>query len=229
MKLAIMQPYFFPYIGYFNLIKEVDEFIIYDDVNFIKGGWINRNKIVERDHVAYLNIPMIGASSNKKINQILLGNNVESCLNKIRNSYSKAPYFNSVYPFVENLIRFETISLSHHLFNSIKELSNYFELNTNFKLSSQIIKDNNLKGQEKVLSICKSRKATHYVNSEGGMTLYSKETFKNYGIDLKFLISNEIMYNQFGNKFFPNLSILDVMMFNDFIEIKKYINNYSLI
>lgn len=229
MKLAIMQPYFFPYIGYFQLIKEVDEFVIYDDVNFIKGGWINRNRILLGNEASYLNIPIIGASSFKKINELSIGKDIDFVLNKIRNSYSKAPYFKSVFPFINDLIRYETNSLSHHLANTIIEISNYFDLNTKFILSSQIQKDNNIKGQEKVLSICTIQKAKSYCNAIGGVSMYSKEVFKNNGFDLRFIKTNDIEYKQYGQKFISNLSIIDVMMFNDTNTIKDYLGKYELI
>jgi hypothetical protein len=229
MKIGIMQPYFFPYIGYFHLIHAVDRFIIYDDVNFIKGGWINRNRILLDDQHAYINIPILGASSFKKINEISIGKDIELVLNKIRNSYSKAPYFKLVFPFINDLIRYETNSLSLNLANTIIQISNYFDLNTNFIFSSEIQKDNNIKGQDKVLSICTIQEAKAYYNVIGGVSLYSKEVFANNGLDLKFIKSNEIEYKQYGQKFIPNLSIIDIMMFNDTNTIKEYLKEYKLI
>jgi hypothetical protein len=229
MKLGIMQPYFFPYIGYFQLIKEVDEFVIYDDVNFIKGGWINRNRILSGGQANYINIPILGASSFKKINEISIGKDVDHILNKIRNSYSKAPYFKSVFPFISYLIKYETHSLSHHLAHSIIEISKYFDLNTNFIYSSNIQKDNNLKGQDKVLSICSKQEAKSYYNAIGGVSIYSKEVFENKGIKLKFIKSHNIEYKQYEQKFISNLSIIDVMMFNDTSTIKEYFEKYELI
>lgn len=229
MKLGIMQPYFFPYIGYFQLINEVDEFVIYEDVNFIKGGWINRNRILLGNEACYLNIPIMGASSFKKINEISIGKDIDLISNKIRNSYSKAPYFKSVFPFIHDLIKYETDSLSLHLANSIIEISKYFDLNTRFLFSSQIQKDNNLKGQDKVLSICSIQKAKSYYNAIGGISIYSKEVFEKNKIDLRFIRSNSIEYKQFEQKFVSNLSIIDVMMFNDTKTIKDYLNNYELV
>lgn len=229
MKLAIMQPYFFPYIGYFHLINEVEKFVIYDDVNFIKGGWINRNRILIQDQPGYINLPMVGASSFKKINEIEVGNNLDSVLNKIMNSYSKAPYFDTVFPIISKLLEYNSKNLSLHISNSIIELSDYFGLNTSFVLSSELEKDNFLKGQDKVISICKLLNVESYYNTIGGVSLYSKDVFKSNGIELKFINSLNVEYTQFGQHFTPNLSIIDVMMFNHPDIIREYLNNYELV
>lgn len=228
MKVGIMQPYFFPYIGYFHLIKEVNKFVIYDDVNFIKGGWVNRNRILINGLPAYVNIPMVGASSFKKINEISTGKDFESVLHKIKFAYSKSPYFKDVFPLVEDLIMFKSNSLSLHLANSIIELSKYFKLETEFVFSSDIEKDNLLKGQDKVISICKKEKAEIYCNSIGGISLYSRDDFQNNSIELKFIKSKNIQYEQFGQNFVSNLSIIDLMMFNSKEEIMDYLTYYEL-
>jgi hypothetical protein len=228
MNLAIMQPYFFPYIGYFHLMEVVDKFIIYDDVNFIKGGWVNRNRILVQNQSGFINMPIIGASSFKKINEISIGENVDSVLNKIRNSYSKAPFFNLVFPLIIDLINYKTNNLSLHLSHSIIELANYLDINTSFILSSNIVKDNTLKGQDKVISICKIMQAKSYYNTVGGVSLYSKETFEKNNIELKFVQSDNIEYLQFNNQFIPNLSILDVLMFNGKDGTKNYLDKYQL-
>lgn len=229
MKLAIMQPYFFPYIGYFHLIKEVDKFIIYDDVNFIKGSWINRNRILIESQPGFINIPMMGASSFKKINEVEVGHDINSVLNKIRNSYSKAPFFNTVFPIIVDIMEFRSKNLSLHLSNSLIQLSKFFELDTCFSFSSELQKDNSLKGQDKVISICKIENATSYYNAIGGISLYSKDAFEKNSIDLQFVKSHVLEYRQFGRQFVPNLSILDVMMFNESDKIKEYLHCYELV
>jgi hypothetical protein len=229
MKLGIMQPYFFPYIGYFHLIKAVDKFVIYDDVNYIKGGWINRNRILLKNEAAFINIPILGSSSFKKINEIEIGKDLNGVLKKIHFAYSKAPYFKKVFPFISDLILYNSNSLSLHLANSIWEISNYFRLDTKFVLSSEINKDNSLKGQDKIISICKLEKASTYCNAIGGISLYSKNDFKDYFIDLKFIKSGNIEYMQFGADFIANLSIIDVMMFNDRERIVEYLSDYELV
>ncbi len=224
-----MQPYFFPYIGYFQLIAAVDNFVIYDDVNFIKGGWINRNRILLNDSPSFINIPILGASSFKLINEITLGSDFRSLITKIKHAYSRAPYFKETFPIIENLLLFKTDNLSLHLANSIISLANYFELNTEFLFSSDLPKDSSLKGQEKVISICKIIDSDSYINLIGGIDLYSKTEFKKNFIDLKFIQTGDVKYKQFQNMFISNLSIIDVMMFNNKEEIKSFLNQYILI
>ncbi len=232
MKLGIMQPYFIPYIGYWQLINAVDKYVIYDDVNFIKGGWINRNKILLNGEAHYFNVPMIGASSFKKINEVsvnwdkkLMENNIKT----ISNAYRNAPYYEIVFPIVEKILRFQTSSLSDYVINSIRIICEYLQIGTELILSSEIDKDENLKGQDKVVSICHLLGATEYVNAIGGQELYSKEMFLNEGIQLSFLHSNTIIYNQRNTEFVPNLSIIDVMMFNCKEKIEDYLKEFELV
>lgn len=232
MKLGIMQPYFFPYIGYWQLMNIVDKFVIYDDVNYIKKGWINRNRILVDGKAAYFNVPIKKVSQNKKINelQILQDDSVKTkTLKKIELSYKRAPYFDSVFPLVKDIIGSSQSDLAKYLEYSLKSISGYLNIKTDFLISSQIDKDNNLKGQSKILEICKILGATEYYNPIGGRTLYSNDEFLNNGIKLYFVNSNEIHYMQFSNEFISNLSVLDVMMFNSVETIHEMLNEYSLV
>lgn len=224
-----MQPYFFPYIGYFQLINCVDKFVIYDDVNFIKGGWINRNNILLNGEKSFLNIQMIGSSSYKKINEIKIHESKIKIINKIENAYSKAPFFSDILPLLNKIILYNSEELSSYLINSILLISEYLEINTEFLVSSEIEKDNNLKGQDKVIDICKRLNASVYVNAIGGMDLYCNDDFLKKNINLKFIDTKNIYYKQFNEKFTPNLSIVDVLMFNNKEKIIKLLNNYTII
>jgi hypothetical protein len=229
MKLGIMQPYFFPYIGYFQLINKVDKYVIYDDVNFIKGGWINRNKILSNGNILLFNIPTDGASSFKKINEIKVGEKKERLLKTIEQEYRKAPFYKNVFPLVSSIVNNENKNLASFLANGLVKVSEYLEIQTEFILSSNIKKDNELKGKDKVLSICNILETTEYYNAIGGMELYSKEEFKEHDISLYFLKTNNIEYKQFNNSFVPSLSIIDVMMFNSVDTIKKMLTDYQLV
>lgn len=224
-----MQPYFFPYLGYYQLINKVDRFVIYDDVNFIKGGWINRNRILINNQVSYINLPILGASSFKKINEILVGKEKSTTLNKLKNSYSRAPYFSNIFPLISEIINHNSENLGLYLGNSIHLLSRYLDINTEFVYSSNIEKKSELKGQDKVIEICRLNSASTYYNSIGGKDLYSKDVFLKNKIGLKFLKCNFIEYKQFGNSFISNLSILDVLMFNSKDEIKNYLLNFEIL
>jgi len=232
MKVGIMQPYFFPYIGYWQLINAVDAYVIYDDVNFIKGGWINRNNILVNGQVNFINLQTYKASPNKIINQIeLLVNEMynNKLLRKIEASYKKAPYYEEVIQLIENIIKQDEKNLAKYLANSIMKINKYLGIKTQIIMSSEIKKKYNLKGQDKVIDICKSLNATEYINAIGGIELYSKQDFITNGIQLKFLKSKEIKYKQYEDEFIPNLSIIDVMMFNSIEEINKMLNAYELL
>lgn len=233
MKLGIMQPYFFPYLGYWQLINAVDKYVIYDDVNYIKGGWINRNRILSNGNPAYFKLSVIGASSNKLINEIEVNTNekiISKCLKTIKETYSKAPYFNDVYQLIETIILYGENNLALYLKNSLEIISHYLDINTEFILSSDINKDNGLKGQDKVIHICKLLNANEYYNAIGGQKLYSFEEFKNNGLKLSFLKTELTEYSQAKSQvFIPGLSIIDVLMFNSKEECKKMLNSYELI
>ncbi len=227
-----MQPYFFPYIGYFQLMNAVDKYVIYDDVNFIKSGWIYRNRILVNGEPKYFNLPMSGASSNKLINEVEVNNDEKLKQKNIRiiqDNYKDAPYFSDVYPMLEKIIFNNERNIAKYIMSSFEILLKYLNITTELVLSSSIEKNNSLKGQEKVLEICRILGATEYYNSIGGQELYDKENFKNQNIELWFLKTNEICYKQFENEFHSNLSIIDVMMFNSKTDIQKMLQEYELV
>ncbi len=228
MKLAIMQPYFFPYIGYFQLINAVDQFVVYDDIQYTKKGWINRNRILIQDRddffskkdSDYLDICQRTISENyhKDFGKIL---------NKIKESYKKAPFFNEVFPFIEDCFLIKERNLFLFIFYSINKLVKYFEIKTNLIVSSDLgIKGS---GENRVISICKQLNASNYINAIGGQKLYHKETFEQQGINLQFINTTPITYAQFNTNFIPWLSIIDVMMFNPKDEIIKMLDLYTLV
>lgn len=232
MKVGIMQPYFIPYIGYWQLLNAVDIYVIYDDVNYINRGWINRNRILIDGKPAYFNIPMLKASQNKLINEIEV-NHDKKLLNKnlktIEMAYKKAPHFEEIFPLIDVIMNCKEKYLSDFITNSLKLICDYLKIETKLILSSSLKKNNNLKGQDKILEICSILKATEYYNAIGGQALYSYDKFREKGIQLKFLKSNLIEYMQFKKEFQPNLSILDVLMFNSIAEINEMLKKYTLI
>lgn len=229
MKLAIMQPYFFPYLGYFQLMNAVDRFIIYDDVNYIKQGWINRNYILVNGKKHLITLQLQNASSFKLINQINVGGNRRKLIKTIFQAYTRAPYFKEVFPVIETSITCSDDNLAAYVTNSVQKIADFLDIRTNLTLSSRIEKSTDLKGQAKVLAMCKSLNANEYINAVGGQDLYSKSEFNKYAITLNFIKTKDIVYEQFNNAFIPNLSIIDVLMFNSQDEIKKMMNEYELI
>ncbi len=229
MTLAIMQPYIFPYIGYWQLLEASDTFIIYDDVNYIKQGYINRNSILIRGKPHHFTLKLIGASSYKLINEIELFENNHKLLKTIFMVYKKAPYFNMVYPIIEDILSNTETNLGKFLGYSIEKISDYLQIKNNIIYSSNMEKDNTLKAQDKIIDISKRLNASHYVNAIGGQEIYDKETFNANNIQLNFIKTNIIEYKQFNNNFVPSLSIVDIMMFNSVEEVNKMLKEYELI
>ncbi len=227
-SLAIMQPYFFPYIGYFQLINAVDRFVVYDDVNFIKQGWIARNRILLDGREHMLSLQLEGASSFKRINEVGVGRNSDKLLKTLSQAYRKSPFFDRAYPVLEKILTNEDDRLGTYLFTLIETICHYLRIETELILSSSIPKDNTLRGQDKVLHICEVLGATTYINSSGGKDLYSKDVFSEHGIDLQFLNPSPITYRQFSNEFLPWLSIIDIMMFNSVEAIQEHLGRYEL-
>lgn len=232
MKLGIMQPYFIPYIGYWQLMNAVDKYVIYDDVNFIKGGWINRNRILVNGEPKYFNVPMLGASPYKLINEVGVNNDrklTDKNLRALEGAYRKAPYYGDVFPLMERVLESGKDDIASYIAESFRIIGEYLDIKTEFIISSDLEKDCEQKGQDKVLSICKLLGATEYYNAIGGQELYSFEDFKAQDITLKFLKTSDIVYEQFGNEFQPNLSIVDVMMFNSREQVQQMLKKYTLV
>jgi len=229
-KVGIMQPYFFPYIGYFQLLNHVDQFVIYDNIKYTKKGWINRNRILVNGEAQYISIPLKKDSDFLNVNQRFLSDdfNVEKnkILNKIKGSYRKAPQYNAVLPLIEDIFNFNDNNLFNYIFNSIKSITAFLDISTPLIVSSTLKLNSELyKSEEKVIEICKELKATDYINPIGGVELYDKQRFEKEGINLNFIKTQGVEYNQFGNDFVPHLSIIDVLMFNDLDTVKYMINN----
>ncbi len=230
MKLAIMQPYFFPYLGYFQLINSVDSFVYYDDVNYIKQGWINRNRILFNSSSYLFTLELKGASSNKKINEIEVGCNRNKLLKTFIQAYSKAPFFEENEFLLRQVFQNKEENLSQYIIQSNSLILNHLDIITSVYISSDLEKNNELKGEEKVIEICKKKGASIYINSFGGQELYSKDEFTKNSLELFFLKTGEIKYLQMGSgEFISNLSIVDVLMHCGKLETLKLLDQYNLI
>lgn len=228
MKLAIMQPYFFPYIGYWQLISAVDTFVIYDDVNYIKQGYVNRNSLLINGVKSFYTLELKGASSFKLINEIQVGRNIPKLIKTLEQNYKKAQYFTDVFPVVSDIINFKENNLGKYLGNSIFKISSLLDLKPKFIYSSDIEKNNTLKGKDKVLAICRILKANKYLNAIGGQQLYCKDEFMANGIELNFIKTIDICYPQCSHSFVPNLSIVDVLMHCGKEKTKILLTKYQL-
>lgn len=227
-----MQPYFFPYIGYFQLINAVDKFIILDDVNYIKKGWINRNRILLNGKDYLFTIPCEKISQNKLINEVEVIKDekaVNKFLKTINNSYSKAPYFSEVFELVEGVFKFDKVLISELAYGSITSVLNFLGIEKNIVFSSKNYSNSEFKKADRLIDICKMNNADIFINSSGGKELYDKVEFNKNGIKIYFIKNIITPYNQFENNFIPGLSIIDVLMFNTKDEIKEMLNQYELI
>ncbi len=227
-----MQPYFFPYIGYWQLINAVDKFVIYDDVNYIKQGWINRNRILENGEARYYNLLLKKASSNKLINEIEIITDEKTknkMLKRLYSCYSKAPNYHQTIEVIENCLKTNSNNLAMFLKNQIEVICTYLSINTEILLSSKLDKNNELRKEFKLFEICELMNENVYINPIGGQTLYSKEQFNKKNIELLFLESSLIRYKQFSKDFIANLSIIDILMFNPVTTIKEYLQEYKLL
>jgi len=232
MKVAIMQPYLFPYIGYFQLIKAVDKFVVLDDVNYINKGWINRNNILVNGKSNMFTVPLKEASQNKLINEIEISSDLkwkEKLLKTIEQSYKKSPYYNLISPVIIEIINHDNKNLSEFICFSLNKINEYLGIDTLVIPSSSIYNNRDLKAQNKIIDICLKESADTYVNPIGGIELYDKSEFEKKKLTLFFIKSNDIQYKQFNNDFVPWLSIIDVLMFNSKEQINSYLDDYKFI
>jgi hypothetical protein len=229
MKIGIMQPYFMPYIGYFQLIKAVDKYVVYDDVNYIKGGWVSRNNILINGERKMFTITLSGASPNKFFNEIEISDNFKKLVKTLQLNYSKAPNFVHTMDLLERIISYPNKQLALFIANSIREVLSYLSIDTEILISSDLCKNNSLKGQDKVINICNILGADTYYNAIGGQKLYSKEAFEQHGIRLNFIETQAKSYPQNAPNFIPNLSLIDVLMNNSNEEINMLLDSYNII
>lgn len=227
-----MQPYFFPYLGYFQLINAVDKFVVYDNIQYTKRGWINRNRILVNGKDEYVTIPLKRDSDFLNIDQRFLSDDfgVErtKLLRRIEAAYHKAPCIASVMPLVERCLNAPNNNLFDFLLFGLREVLGFLGVQKEVVVSSSIRIDHSLKSQSRVLAICKELKCKRYVNPIGGKELYQKEIFAANGIELAFLRAELNPYGQFNQSFVPSLSIIDVMMFNPVETMQEILNQYSL-
>lgn len=227
-----MQPYFFPYIGYFQLIAAVDLFIVYDNIKYTKKGWINRNRMLQNGKDVMFSLPLKSDSDYLDVCERELSEdfNHDKLLNQMKGVYQRAPYFAQTFSLVEQIVSYEDANLFRFLHNSLVKTCAHLGLTTEIRISSDIAISHELRNQDKVLALCDAVEANIYVNAIGGIELYSNEIFRENGLDLKFLKSKPFEYPQFGDAFVPWLSIIDVMMFNPLDAIQACIStNYDLI
>ncbi len=233
MKIGIMQPYFLPYIGYFQLINSVDLFVVYDNIKFTKKGWINRNRYILNGRERYFTISLKKDSDFLNVSERIISEEFDKertrIVRKIENAYYNAPFYSNVMPLIKACFLNKQKNLFSFVFESIKLIAEFLEISTPIKISSDIETNESLKGADRVIEICRLLDGNEYLNPIGGIELYNKELFSKNGIKLHFIKSQEIIYNQFNYEFVPNLSIIDVLMFNEKKVVKKFLCQFELI
>lgn len=232
MKMAIMQPYFLPYVGYYQLIAAVDTFVVYDNIQYTKKGWINRNRMLRNGSDVTFSLPIKKDSDYLDVVQRELAPNFDrkKLLNQFKGAYGRAPFFEQSLPLLERVVCYENNNLFRYIYHSIVEICAYLGIKTKIEVSSEIEIDHDQKGQEKVISLCKALSADTYINSIGGMDLYGADEFSESGISLKFIRPKPFEYQQFGAEFVPWLSFVDVLVFNEPEVIRSCVNsNFDLI
>lgn len=233
MKLGIMQPYFFPYLGYFQLLNAVDKYVIYDNIQYTKKGWFNRNRYLCDGVDKSFTIPIEKASSYLDVKERKVAESFdrEKLKKQIKAAYQKAPYFEKVFALFCDCIDYKDDNLFEYIYYSVKKIAEYVGITTEIIISSSIdIDHDELKGKDKVIAICEALQADQYYNPVGGMELYNKKEFEDKEIRLSFIrMNSDIIYKQFNNEFVPGLSILDVMMFNSIDDIRCMLEWYELL
>jgi hypothetical protein len=234
MRLAVMQPYFFPYIGYMQLIHTVDRFVVYDDVNFIKGGWINRNRILLNGKEHLFTLPLHKPSPKRLICDTEISKQRQywngKFLSTLAQGYARAPFYNETMALIEGVLAHQTDSLSELLVFSLKQLVDRLGIQTEIVTSSRVYGNRGLERQARLIDICKQERADAYINAVNGMSLYDGEAFAEHNVKLSFIKSGRIEYQQWPKQeFVSNLSIVDVMMFNPVERIDCFLEEYELV
>ena len=227
-----MQPYFFPYIGYFQLIGSVDLFVMYDNIKYTKKGWINRNRFLRNGADCVFTVPLRKDSDSLDVRDRVVAADFDrgKLVTQLREAYRRAPHFQESFHIVEKAVMAPRDNLFEYVHGSVVDVCHYLGIGTRIAASSSLVIDVALKAQDKVLALCKATGANVYVNAIGGQELYTREEFRARCVELKFLKTHPIEYPQFGDPFVPWLSIIDVMMFNPVARIREFLETrYELI
>lgn len=243
MSIAIMQAYFFPYIGYFQLINSVDTFMIYEHVTFRKKSWITRNRILDKGKVApiFIRIPIIKQSSNKLISEVKIDNKAEwrkTIKNLLYYNYKKSPFFDEIYNELIGMIDIKAENLHNYNSQIVEKICTLLNIGTKIiynnstclELEKNLLENpkNEIKTQ-RIVELCRQQKVKHYINPIGGIDLYSKKKFNANDLKLSFINTLPFTYDQFGLDHQPYLSIIDVLMHQGIEGTKELVQKYELI
>lgn len=232
MRIAVMQPYLFPYIGYFQLVQAVDKFIILDNVQYINRGWINRNRILMQGEAKMISFSVCKARRNRLISERYFSDSFEQEKTKffrtLQCAYAKAPYYEQAIRVIEQSLLYESQNIAEFITYNLQVLCGYIGIHTPLMFASQIL-PKNAKGEDYILALCDELNADIYINPIGGQSLYHQDKFYKKHKILHFLCTSDFSYKQFENIFIPALSIIDVMMFNDKDSLESLLERYRLL
>jgi hypothetical protein len=231
-RVAILQPYFLPYIGYFQLINNVDVLILADEYEYSKGGWINRNRLIFNKKVDYISIPLVSAPDSLKINERQISNTFDprKILNRCAISYGGCDNFFNGNELMEMILLDANRDLFSFLLNSIDQICKYLDVNTEIISLSKLSNNKSLKRQDRVIDICRTLEASSYLNPEGGRGLYRAEAFEQEGMQLEFLEHTPILYGQVVKDFIPRLSVMDLIyMVETKQDLRLHLNSCQIV
>lgn len=211
-RIAVMQPYFFPYVGTYQLAQAVDEFVFFDDVNFIKKGYIHRNAVLLDGQAHPFTVPVQDASQNRPICDHHYTGDWQPFLNLLHRAYRRAPCFDAGYALVEAVAKHGDDNVARKNALSFVRVFEYLGLEKTWSVASAHALPTEIRGPRRILALCRALGATAYVNASGGRTLYEAGDFEREGVDLRFLASQTDAYPQLGHAFVPNLSMIDLLM-----------------
>lgn len=241
MTLGLMQPYLFPYLGYFQLMRHVDTYVFYENVQYMRQGWVNRNRLytnIKKNETHYFTFAVVKDDYKKEINERYYSNLKADC-EKLRRilyqSYKNASNFEEAYTVIDQALQFENNNVAYFNMNANYLIARYMGIDTQITCMERI-KDKGfwdnyyrLDYESKVIYICRFFQGQRYVNAIGGASLYHKKAFLHNNIELKFIKMDDIVYPQFEGEFTPNLSIIDVIMHNKIDSIKLLLDRYQII
>ncbi len=215
MRLVIMQPSYLPWLGYFDLFLKSDLFLVYDNVQFDKDGWRNRNRIKTPNGPQWLTVPVLTKGQDWPTNKEIKINNKEPWkrkhLNGLKMNYAKAPHFQEIYALFEPIYAQEWESLLDLNMACIRTMNDYLGITTPFQFSSDLNLDLPEEKNQKLIEICKHLKADQFYEPEGGKGYIDAECFKSQGIDLTFQNFQHPVYPQLHGPFVPFLSTVDLL------------------
>lgn len=231
--ISMMQPYLFPYLGYFQLIYASDVFVLGDDLQYTKESWINRNRILSNSGPKLISFPLKKDHFNARIGQRVFSDNIDEekkrLLKQIANTYARAPLKKPVIALLEKIFDSKEMNLAKFAEMSLKSICSYLGIGTHFVNSSELGLKPDMDKQDRVITTAKLFNSKICINPIGGIKLYDVAYFLDHQLTLKFHRMNDIVYSQGGKEFFPSLSVIDVMMFNDVSTIRDMLAQFSLL